>query len=105
MIPTIMEFGLCILDWKPQLKFEFEIANLKTRNMNEQKKTKRKKRFSAPGLISPPPSAHLGQSTHCSPSPRHVSDLWGLPLGSSPTSCSAQQNVVGAAGIRVMISS
>jgi hypothetical protein len=73
--------------------------------MNEQKKTKRKKRFSAPGLISPPPSAHLGQSTHCSPSPRHVSDLWGLPLGSSPTSCSAQQNVVGAAGIRVMISS
>jgi hypothetical protein len=104
MIPfyaTIMEFGLCILDWKPQLKFEFEIANLKTRNMNEQKK----KRFSPPGLISPPPSAHLGQSTHCSPSPRHVSDLWGPPLGSSPTSCGAQQNAVGAAGIRAMISS
>ena len=37
-------FSLCILDWKPQLKFEFEIANLKTRNMNEQKKTKRKKK-------------------------------------------------------------
>jgi hypothetical protein len=49
MIPfyaTIMEFGLCILDWKPQLKFEFEIANLKTRNMNEQKKTKRNKKGS-----------------------------------------------------------
>jgi hypothetical protein len=30
------------LNWKPQLKFEFEISNLKTRNRNEQKKTKRK---------------------------------------------------------------
>jgi hypothetical protein len=47
MIPfyaTIMEFGLCILDWKPQLKFEFEIANLKNKKYEWTKENKKKKK-------------------------------------------------------------
>jgi hypothetical protein len=77
------------LNWKPQLKFEFEISNLKTRNINEQKKTKRKSSLLL-GRFLPLPRPITGSRTTAAH--LHATSLTcrAHSLGSSPTSHGAQ---------------